>query len=1258
MSYISSTTTVAYVDATTVAKTIYLPSTFNIVGKLITLKDIYGSAQANAITVSTIGGDLFENGLVSYKINQNYGTAQFVAQKGRWYLLNAASGGTDTSTGISSLSTIVSYGLSSLIIAPGLSSLSSLIGYGLSSLIVDPGVSSLSSLIGYGLSSLVVNPGISSLSSIVSYGLSSLIVDPGISSLSSIVSYGLSSLIVDPGISSLSSIVSYGLSSLIVDPGISSLSSIVSYGLSSLIVDPGISSLSSIVSYGLSTLVVAPGISSLSSIVSYGLSSLITGGSGLSSLSSVISYGLSSLGTQGSSGVSSLSSIVSYGLSSLGLGSSSGVSSLSSIVSYGLSSLFINAGLSSFSSIIGSTFRTQTLYVSSNIGVRCNSPQYALDVNGSIQGKLASNSLGTFSQSNLGGPGILDANSATPDSYVDANYKLDYWIYRNIVAKPPAPTNLVATPTKSNIFVTWSNPLLYSIGLLNSYVPFITNLFVTLSNATNTVRQTINLSNQSNLPMYPFAVQGADFFNTGSFASNITLKSDLYAVQQTNTNISFANGPYNISVYFSNYNVNAGVPISYATLIGCNLLGAGVPSPPQSLAPTSQTLNTVTFTFTGPQFSDVDDTVNGAPLANYLLVSSNAAPWAPYPRRFGGGYDSNGPVSNTITHTGGTQTYQVTGLFPDNYYSGRIAIRNQLNTTYGPFFFATTFLKTELPSAPSRLTPGLLNSFTPNKATYTFTNSGVNACNRTNTSLSIFNQATMNSTPLRFQFTNLAIHTTQTPGVANTDIMRIIGSNSGGTTNFLSNGGFNDTANVTNTATIRVERSNVVDFYAGTAGYTGFYQKADYFVSFTTGLLSASQNAYNLYVTQSNLSNSPVTVTDTFNVDSLTGNPSITFLSNIGATGPVVNYITGVASCINGSIFSNFINITNLGNLYLPYASFGNYSLVVGGTTASVTTNLDSTNSSTTPIYNTANALYSSGVLPNPARIQSVITLNDATSTAFTPNTTSVVVRITASNLNSSVGPLSCNIRFAGTAPYYIDLPSLAVLANTGAASSSNGIRVTSGWETSVPSVFGNTFVQSVSLVGAYSNELQLRNGLYVTKVGGFADYSSYYSNAGVNYSGVASDSTLRFATFKYSVSFASPTPVGTIGLRINYTGGTTFAYGGGIFTGGVVFQYKVNAYTNNAGTAYTATPNTNPTSENQTTVWLDGNANVVAGFTANSYDINGTPGIDTTKANSVSDRYLLVRPGNYSNFDLYIRVGIPMNQSYSFKYVSIFGYF
>ena len=85
--------------------------------------------------------------------------------------------------------------------------------------------------------------GVSSLSSIVSYGLSTVAAQPapGISSLSSIVSYGLSSVLGKgnaPGISSLSSIVSYGLSSVLGtgnSAGISSLSSIVSYGLSSII---------------------------------------------------------------------------------------------------------------------------------------------------------------------------------------------------------------------------------------------------------------------------------------------------------------------------------------------------------------------------------------------------------------------------------------------------------------------------------------------------------------------------------------------------------------------------------------------------------------------------------------------------------------------------------------------------------------------------------------------------------------------------------------------------------------------------------------------------------------------------------------------------------------------------------------------------------------------------------------------------------------------------------------------------------------
>ena len=215
-------------------------------------------------------------------------------------------------------------------------------GSGLSNLSI-PGISSLSSIVSYGLSSLggAAGAGVSSLSSIISYGLSTVYSPYGISSLSSIVSYGLSSLggAAGEGISSLSSILSYGLSSIkttvvggiypdaiITNTGIlyfsnATFSNATINNISNIYYDSnvgGISSLSSIVSYGLSTLYSPYGISSLSSIVSYGLSSLGgAAGEGVSSLSSIVSYGLSSVVGVNTNGISSLSSIVSYGLSSL-----------------------------------------------------------------------------------------------------------------------------------------------------------------------------------------------------------------------------------------------------------------------------------------------------------------------------------------------------------------------------------------------------------------------------------------------------------------------------------------------------------------------------------------------------------------------------------------------------------------------------------------------------------------------------------------------------------------------------------------------------------------------------------------------------------------------------------------------------------------------------------------------------------------------------------------------------------------------------
>jgi len=196
-------------------------------------------------------------------------------------------------------------------------------------------VSSISTIrndLRHGLSTVYSPYGVSSLSSIMSYGLSSLIagtINPGVSSLSSIVSYGLSSLVagtINPGVSSLSSIISYGLSTVYSPYGVSSLSSVVSRGLSTVHSPYGVSSLSSIVSYGLSTVyayALTLDSTDVLNTVKFGLSTVARNPiiHGVSSLSSIVSYGLSSVTRIHTSGVSSLSSIVSYGLSSFSFAS-------------------------------------------------------------------------------------------------------------------------------------------------------------------------------------------------------------------------------------------------------------------------------------------------------------------------------------------------------------------------------------------------------------------------------------------------------------------------------------------------------------------------------------------------------------------------------------------------------------------------------------------------------------------------------------------------------------------------------------------------------------------------------------------------------------------------------------------------------------------------------------------------------------------------------------------------------------------------
>jgi hypothetical protein len=1139
---------------------------------------------------------------------------------------------------------LVSYGLSTVAAQPhfGLSSLSSIVSYGLSTVIagaLNPGVSSLSSIISYGLSTVAAQPhaGVSSLSSIVSYGLSTVAAQPhtGVSSLSSIVSYGLSTVAAQPhaGVSSLSSIVSYGLSTVARQPhaGVSSLSSIVSYGLSTVAAQPhaGVSSLSSIVSYGLSTVARQPhaGVSSLSSIVSYGLSTVAgQPHAGVSSLSSIISYGLSTVAAQPHAGVSSLSSIVSYGLSTVAAQPHSGVSSLSSIVSYGLSTVAAqpHSGVSSLSSIVS--------YGLSSVSIIGNE---------------------VFKPHSIGGIGIssTNCNIGGADLITTAFKKTDDWLFNNIVGKPPAPIFASSNRTKQYFSVSWSNPILYSIGLLDTYIPKITSLLVTLSNVTvpaDTIYNTpiINIVSQSNLPMYATPIQGVDIYNTGTFNSIISRGGINY--RQAVNNSIVASNRYNVYVSFSNFNINQNIPMNTLMVPNLQLELAGVPSVPRNATAVDILPRyRISLIWEAPTSNDIGDpnaVANGVNISNYRIVWSNIS-FDNFPRRFTGGRDTT--IYNPVTVGSSTTSYDITGLSADNAYSVSISARNQLNTDYGAIAVLSP-VTTRLPIAGALLTSGenSLVSYHPSINTYRFTISGRPANSRNSGPFTILDSNRIrNASGLSFQPPDLGIQTDSSPGITiQGDIMRIIGSNDLNSSVFLSNGGWTDSGDRTvSSCNMTISRTNIADVYPS-GSETGFFQKATYRFTISNALLIPRQSPYTFFLTQSNFNNAFRTQTNrAIYVDTINGPPSIHAVSYNGIPPTPTEYICGVVSYTNGVSFTNFLNISNLGTYYLAQNTINNefvrYSISTGSTERGTIEYARATDTAGYTIYNTANDIYSEGILPNPARIRTTITLLDTNFTAYTSTSCNLSLTARAVNL-CNVGTDQTNTLLYGNSNFYVDLPSILVISQTLSVLNSNGARVTADGTEIIPRLANIVqFNNSNSLmISPYLHELQLVNGFYSTSnysIDAYRDYRNFYCNT-VNYSSPGNGT--RYVMLSYS-NTTSYTSIEKLKFRFTYGPQGNFP---------IILGDSFNRFDSNITLQYKFI------SSSKSTGWLNGNASV-SGFNnayPDNYTLDGKGGLNEIGTTS-TDRVLQIPTGDYNSFQIYIRVGIPMILRCAFSYLS-----
>jgi hypothetical protein len=101
---ISSYTTVTMLDSRSARITISVPKSTDITNRIITFKDLYGSASNSTIVLVTRSGDTFEDGTFSTIISNAYQTVNLYAgQPGKWLNIGSTGGGGD-SAGLTTVS--------------------------------------------------------------------------------------------------------------------------------------------------------------------------------------------------------------------------------------------------------------------------------------------------------------------------------------------------------------------------------------------------------------------------------------------------------------------------------------------------------------------------------------------------------------------------------------------------------------------------------------------------------------------------------------------------------------------------------------------------------------------------------------------------------------------------------------------------------------------------------------------------------------------------------------------------------------------------------------------------------------------------------------------------------------------------------------------------------------------------------------------------------------------------------------------------
>jgi hypothetical protein len=637
----------------------------------------------------------------------------------------------------------------------------------------------------------------------------------------------------------------------------------------------------------------------------------------------------------------------------------------------------------------------------------------------------------------------------------------------------------------------------------------------------------------------------------------------------------------------------------------------------------------------------------------------------------------------------GNGNIYISGLYPDCTYSGNIRAKNNANSNYGNISTNVNFNTTGNLAAPTSI---FVNSTSYSFANYSTAklvgtnNSGDTAGTTISNKVLFTNSAITSST-----FTN-SVHTFANRGSSGNALLKIQANvfvvNTGTTANctIYANGFTNGpnipvTLNANVTSMITITPQPFTDYYSsGITAYKGYYLLAN-----TQGVtLNLTNSSYvssgdriyaNLTVTQNPSMNS-VTTPFYFYYDSYTGPPTITSVTITNISGPVSNqsmYVSGIyivygsasgilnvsANIITNNIGGNFYNSSQI----LTYSY--NYNNTGGVVSPTSETNLLNTNRA------------GSSFLTNPVDFSSNITIPTINTYSTTGNLSAIAY---GPNGLSSQTAYSGNIYIIMDTPSYnltnssVNYPSsIQAISSTAVGcgfrvpSSITTVIDTNGNVTALPpsQSWANTkysMIKPINGSDEYSQDLQLVNGLFVTKGTGYGymNYSTYYNNT-LNYSTISS-SYYRYATFAFQVSTSSSLSQYNYIQFIVYDIGNNVSVTSNVPTvGGLPISLLYRIEDTNNFTQF-STDSKTPSGYINTT-WIDptsinnninstnySNRTVVltgASTSLTPVSISGT----TLTINCICGRPINIPSSN--NVVIYFRIGAPMSENFYFSKVT-----